>query len=581
MDHVDATEHPLTLSAAALVAQGMARQGLEDAQGAKSFYEQALALDPRSAEIRYLMGSLAVAEGRYDNAQEHLRHAYDLNPDHGPCAYLQGHVLHKTGQPAAALPFLDRAFELAPANVLIQTTRAQALFDLERFAETVQACDEILALKPDVLAAHFIRGGALIMMGRPAEALQSYDHVLRSNPGDLLGHYMRAQAWVAIAGAKRCDDALVAALDDLKQILILEPQYPNIHGLYAFILRRTGELDTSIPYYEEAIRQDPSNENAQYGLAEALLSQGDWARGWKQFEHRLQLQPVDPPPGAKPWKGEPLDGKSIMLVPEGGLGDVLHCFRYVRPVSELAASVSITLPNELRGLLDSSHRTSPATQSFDYYSPMMSLPMAFDTRPDTVPAANGYIMANAAKTAQWRQRLSCLSPKLHVGLAWSGNPAHANDHNRSMRLSLLSSLFEEDDVAYISLQQVVRHEDRETLAKIPQLAFFGPELQDFDDTAALCEAMDLIVSVDTSVAHLAGALGKPVWIMLPAVADYRWMTQREDTPWYSRARLFRQPRRGDWAAVVARVRSELRQLATNRLSPGAPAGATSAAPKPR
>ncbi len=262
------------------------------------------------------------------------------------------------------------------------------------------------------------------------------------------------------------------------------------------------------------------------------------------------------------------------MVSDGGLGDTLNFYRYIPLMRTMgAARVSVSVQQPLQPLLykdvsGSSTAGGAGQAPPDYYVRMMSLPAAFGTATDTVPAVGDSIRADAAKADRWRGRLASLQarqPKLRVGLAWSGNPAHLNDHNRSLRLSQLASLFDVPGIAWCSLQQVVRGADRDTLATLPQLAFFGDELRDFGDTAALCEAMDLVVTVDTSIAHLAGVLGKPVWIMLPAMPDYRWMLSRDDTPWYPTARLFRQARRTEWAPVVARIHKELQvRLATRR-----------------
>ena len=552
MDQVDTTENPVTPSVAALVVHGRALHQQGDLTAARQLYDQALLLDPQDAQAHFLLSVLALSARDHTHAQDHLRKACEFNPQDGACAYLLGHVLHEAGQPDEAL----------------------------------QACDRALLLAPGALQAHLLRGNLLITMRRHADALRSYDHVLEINPAHPDGLYNRAQALIRIAEDAGDDDLLLPALHSLRQLLAIRPQAAEVHRLCGSLLKAHGKLDEAIACYEEAIRHDPSSAVAHYALSTCWLLQGHWQRAWEKFEFRRHFGPaLNSPsaPGQRRWQGEPLAGKSILLVAEGGLGDTLNFVRYARLVATMARSVSVAVQPELRSLLkrgssDAVKSGDGTDQCYDYYCYFMSLPGIFHTRPNTVPFADGYVHADPAKTAQWRQRLA--SPrKMRVGLAWSGNPEHLNDYNRSMPLSALASLLDEPDVDFCCLQQAVRDTDREALDALAQLAFFGDDLQDFDDTAALCNAMDLVITVDTSVAHLAGAMGKPVWIMLPVAAEYRWMTGREDTPWYSSARLFRQNRFGDWPDVVARVRSQLRLLLVPTESPGP--GAPPAAPAPR
>lgn len=472
-------------------------------------------------------------------------------------------MMADTGEASCAM----LAAQLMPDHPLVWKYRIQVLLDLERPEEVLQACDQALASAPHNLVAHFYRGNALVMLRRYAEAIQSYGSVLAIDPEHADTHYNRAQTRVRMDEDIVGSDALALALQDAHQLLVLRPQEPRARWLYAAVLRALGEFDAAIPHYQELIRLDPSHPSARHELAVCWLSKGNWAQGWDEFERSNPIAPRIKsmlPPSGQPWRGEPLTGKSILLVSSCGLGDTLNFMRYVPSVRQMAASVSIWVQPELQNLLE---RSTPESgqgrgtdhKPHDYYCNFMTLPQAFGTRPDTVPMAHGYLQADAAKTSRWQHRLGNRR-RLRVGLAWSGNPRHLNDHNRSMSLSALAGVLQEPDIDYCCLQQVVRDSDQDALRALPQLAFLGDELQDLDDTAALCAAMDLVISVDTSIAHLAGALGKPVWILLPFVAEFRWMMGREDTPWYSRARLFRQTRRGDWTDVVARVRSELKLL---------------------
>ncbi len=509
---------------------------------------------------RHLKGDLASARQLYDRA-------FGLDPDNFDANFLLGHALRQDGQPRAALTPLIRAAQLMPLHPFVWTCQAQAWFDLECFDEALQACDQALQLRPDDAQAHFNRGTALVMMKRHDEALASFDRALALAPGHIQAHHNKIQTLVRIDEAAGGSAALAQALQAAHRLLALQPDDLDTRLLCATLHEFMGEYEAAIALYQDVASNDPDQHKAHYGLATCWLSVGDWTRGWDRFESRIHLQSWATPalPGTpEPWRGQALAGKSILLIAEGGLGDTLNFFRYAQIIAEMGAHVSTALQSELRDLLVPGATAAAAAAGeqaprCDYYCHFMSLPMVFGARPDNVPKAKGYIQADTVKTALWHRRLGP-ARGLRVGLVWSGNPEHLNDHNRSMPLSTLSCLLQEPGIEFCCLQKIIRTRDQDTLAGHPQLAVFGDELRDFGDTAALCNAMDLIITVDTSTAHLAGAMGKPVWIMLPCAAEYRWMAHREDTPWYASARLFRQPRRGDWAPVIARIQSEIRQL---------------------
>lgn len=548
-----------------LLAQGREKQLQGELAPANLLYEQALALSPRDADVLYLLGTVAVMAQNHVRALQLLDSAFAQNPGHGPCACLRGHVLHKSGRLEDALQALELAATLMPGHPIAWKYRMEVLLDRERPREVVHASDQWLAESPQDLQAHFFRGNALVMMRRYADALQSYKRALEIDPGHVEAHYNLIQTWIRVDEDDPRGDALEHALQAARLFLSLKPQEPKAHWLYAALRKEQGNVDAAEPHYQEVLRLDPTHRTAPYELATCWLSQGKWTQGWEMFEHRASIRPAMPDTKilqGKPWNGEPLAGKSILLFSEGGFGDTLNFARYIPAVGGMAAHVGVLVQPELRDLLMAARAGAGSTQlarSYDYHCGLMSLPRLFGTRPDSVPLASGYLRADEAKTRHWRDRLQ-VSGRLRVGLAWSGNPKFLNDHNRSIPLAMLAGLLDVAGVDYFCLQQVVRDSERETFSALPQLAFLGDELRDFSDTAALCNAMDLVISVDTSVAHLAGALGKPVWIMLPFAAEYRWMMHREDTPWYVQARLFRQSTRAMWADVVARVRTELQLL---------------------
>jgi hypothetical protein len=331
-------------------------------------------------------------------------------------------------------------------------------------------------------------------------------------------------------------------------------------------LRRDEE---ALACYHEAWKLDPDHGAARRSAAYCRLLMGDFAQGWMQHESRWEASDVvfrrrhaDRPL----WLGvEPVAGKTVLLHAEQGFGDTLQFCRYASLVAARGATVVLEVPAALKTVLASLHGVSRVVSEsdtqlpFDFQCPLMSLPLAFGTDLNTVPAETPYLRADADRVQTWKARLDEAGGRgrLRIGLAWSGNPHHKNDENRSMSLATLAPLYGLD-ATFVSLQPDVRQDDAGVLAQSGILDFRG-ELRDFADTAALMQALDLVISVDTSVAHLAGALGRPLWILLPRVPDWRWLLDREDSPWYPGARLFRQDRPGDWPVVIEHVAQALIQ----------------------
>jgi Glycosyltransferase family 9 (heptosyltransferase) len=305
------------------------------------------------------------------------------------------------------------------------------------------------------------------------------------------------------------------------------------------------------------------------------LGLGDFDTGWKAYEwrwrtgafagQRRQLQ-------APLWHGDtPVSGKTILLHAEQGLGDTIQFIRYVPLLAGRGAKVVCEVQPQLLPLLAQLQNAQDVTiiakgeplPAFDLHCPLLSLPLAFGTQPETIPAAVPYLAAPEQRLAEWRDRLPPGGPR--AGFVWSGQPSHKNDANRSIPLARLAALFDDPRLRCFSLQSGLRDADSEALRGLPNLVHLGGEFRDFADTAAVIALLDVVVSVDTAVAHLAGAMGKPVVILVPHAADFRWLRGRDDSPWYPTAKLFRQPAFGDWDSVIVRLRDELRQLSRSAM----------------
>ena len=558
----------IPVTATGLVERGMTLHRQADTDGARQCYVQAVHLDPSNVQAHYLCALMAVQDRDFALASSHLQTACALDPAHAPAALLRGHVLNQLDEPENALASLDVAEALMPGNALVWDYRAQAMISLQRYNEALICGGRALLYAPGKPSALFVCATSLIMLSRIGEAAPNFEQFLAVSPDPAHAHNLIARMQVVSLDLCPTDaGTLRSALTHANTAIALQPGMAGAHEARAMVLERMGDPEGALASYRQALQLDPTVNDVSYGIGRCLLCLGDWPDGWRALERRW-LRPhtraLCRDTGAPLWRGESLAGKSIALIAERGFGDMIQFFRFVEQVRSLAVSVTVMVPPALQRLLTPEAAGDVAQSGpFDYHCPFMSLPTVLGTTPSTVPCSQGYLQADPVLAAAWRRRLGATT-RLRVGLAWRGDPAHGNDHNRSMALAQFTQLLEVDGVDFVSLQQIMRDEDRPAHACVPQLGFHGAQLQDFADTAALCEAMDLVISVDTSVAHLAGALGKRLWLLLPAVAEYRWMREREDTPWYARARLFRQPRPGDWETVIGRVRTNLQALLDER-----------------
>ena len=395
-------------------------------------------------------------------------------------------------------------------------------------------------------------------MAQLDEALASYDQAIRfkpdyvdahSNRGTILQHY---QQWGA-------------AMASYDQAIALDPTYAKAHNNRGNTLQERHQIDAALASYDQAIALEPDYADAYWNKGIALLLDGDFARGWPLYEWRHKALESTHPQRQfdQPlWLGQgSLQGKTLLLHSEQGLGDTLQFIRYAPLLAAQGARVVVELPRALMVLLADMQGVSQfieqgqALPAYDYHCPLLSLPLAFGTTLDNIPAPAAYVRSLPSKRAQWAATLGAKAG-LRIGIAWSGSTGHKNDHNRSITLAeLLQHL--PTGPQYISLQKELREVDQATLRANPQLRHFGPDLADFTDTAALCDLMDLVISVDTSVAHLSAALGQTTWVLLPYSPDWRWLLERSDSPWYPSARLYRQDRSMRWAGVLQRLRDDV------------------------
>ena len=543
--------------------RGALLQELSRWEEALASYDRVLELNPQSAQIWFHRGGVLREMGQIEAALASFRQALQLKPDDFPeCHYNCGVLLERIQQPHAALASYDKAVEFNPGFYEAHYNRAGVLKALKQPQAALAGYDRALVEKADYAEAHANRGVVLQGLGRWDEALASYDQaiVLRSDYAEC--HFNRG---TLLATRMRWDEAL-ASYD---RVLALDPHSAQAHCERAGVFMQTGRLEAALASFDQAVATAPDLAEAQYNRALALLLNGDYERGWLAHEWRWRnaekLSMGDRSFTQPLWLGqEPIAGKRLLMYSEQGLGDAIQFCRFAKSAADLGGTVILEvqpdLANLLRGLDGVSQvivEGSPLPE-FDYRCPLMSMPLALKTTLETIPGAAGYLHNDSVKVAGWRARLGNRS-RPRVGLTWSGNPKQGNDHHRSFRLaSLIDHLPRELD--YVSLQKQVRTVDEELLAANPWIARFDSDWHDCSDTAALCECVDLVITVCTSVAHVSGALGRPTWVLLPFNPDWRWLVGRDDSPWYRSVKLYRQQAIGDWNGVFSRVAADLRLI---------------------
>jgi tetratricopeptide (TPR) repeat protein len=516
---------------------------------AEKLYRDLLQQAPRDANLLYLLGLVALATNRPQRAADLLARSIRINPNFAPAHlnlglaltalnrpkealsryddaiakapgladahYNRGLLLNATGQPDAALASFDRALALRPDDPEALNNRGLALDALKRHPEALETFNQALTIRRDFPEALANRGNTLNWLHRPTEALADFDHALTLRPDF-------AEPW-----CNRGDT-----------------------------LHEQGRFAEALANFEKAIALNPNFAEAHYGRSLTLLMTGRYAEGFREHEWRLRRQGAAPKrPFAQPlWSGKPsLAGRTLLIYPELFLGDMIQFCRYALLATARGAKVILATPKPLQALLSTLDPTitvideNQSPPRFDYHCPLLSLPLAFGTTPETVPAPISYLRAEPARTEAWRQKIGTQGRR--IGICWQGS-ANRTELDRSFPLTEFARLSRLPNVRLISLQTGF---GTEQLHDLPEVEHFEDKSDSghrpFVETAAMMAALDLVITTDTSIAHLAGAMGRPTWIALRHVPDWRWGPAGDTTPWYPTARLFRQTTKGDWACV--------------------------------
>ncbi|MDP3356032.1 MAG: tetratricopeptide repeat protein, partial [Polaromonas sp.] len=544
--------------AGALNNYGNVLRALKRPEEALASYEQALMIKPDYAEALSNRGNVLQDLRRHREALESYDAALKLNPNFAEALRNRGNTLRELKRPEEALASYARALNIEPGHAEALGNRGSALRDLGRAEEALASYELALGIDPDSATALSNRGAVLWDLERPEEALANCERALGIWPDFAEALCNRG---AALQGLGRFE----LALESYDRALQLRPVYPDAWSNRGAVLRALQRPAEALENFERAIEMLPDYADAHWNEALCRLMLGEFELGWQKYEWRWKKEPGLSMARnfAQPlWLGkEVLQGKKILLHAEQGLGDTIQFCRYAKEVAALGGRVVLEVQPALKSLLQDVEGASlvlgrgEQLPDFDYHCPLLSLPLAFQADLSNI-SGQKYLHSDPAKRQQWQTRLGPAS-KMRVGLVWSGATGHQNDHNRSLSLAQIAPLIS-DQAQHYCLQKEIRPADQATLGNTPALQFMGESLKDFSDTAALLEQMDLLITVDTSVAHLAGAMGKEVWVMLPFSPDWRWLLERSDNPWYDTARLFRQPAPGDWASVLAQVQAALK-----------------------
>jgi tetratricopeptide (TPR) repeat protein len=537
--------------------EAMALQRQGRLREAEKIYTRVLKAAPDHFDALNMLGIVRAQLGRMGEAHRLLSAAVRINPrEPGAWANL-GQVLHALKRNQEAAECLDKARALAPDDVGILNQHANALLSLGRHEDALEEFRQVLARVPQHTEARVNSGIAHAALGASEQAVAEFDSALSIAPGHLPAHYNRGLALHDLG-------RYAAAIDALERVVASAPEHAAAwlgRGRALAALNRHNEAMASYGRAGAIRKEDP---DVHFCEAMALLALGDYRRGFEKYEARWRRSgmPAQQSRGRPLWLGEyPLARKTVLLHAEQGFGDTIQFARYVPLLAATGAKVIIEVQSELTALmarLDGGAQIigrGEAPPPFDVHCPLGSLPLALRTEPDTVPAEIPYLSADEASLAKWSARIGALA-RPRIAIAWSGNSNHFNDRNRSIPFAQLAPLFSVP-ARFVSIQRDVRSEDAERLASEVRVTHVGGELANFTDTAAAIALADLVICADTAVAHLAGAMGRPLWVLIPFQPDWRWTLDGETSPWYPTARLFRQASLGDWDGVIARVAAEL------------------------
>ena len=545
---------------------GVAFQELGQLEDAVSAHTNAIELQSAYPQAYLNRGHALQGLGRKEDALADFESAIRLRPDHAQAYRARGRALQDLERLEEALSSYLHALEIDPDCAEDHTHLGDVQQHLLRFEDALASYSRALEIRPDYAHAYSSRGVALQELGRLEEALASQIRAIELSPQYAQAHCNRGNALV---GLQRIDEAL----ESYARAIEIKPNYAQAYCNRGNALRELNRLAEAVVEFDRAAEISPSFAEPHLGKAFAKLLCGEYPQGWLLYEWRWERETTRKKKKIFTqalWLGiENIQGKTILLHAEQGLGDSIQFCRYAKLLKELGARVLLEIPKPLTVLLSGLEHVDVLIEkgdplpAFDYHCPLLSLPLAFKTELQSIPNASPYLFSTADRRKVWSERLG-LKTKFRVGLAWSGSIINKNGNHRSLALrDLMAHL--PTDIEYVSLQPQVRESDKAVL-ELSSIRYFGQQIDCFADTAALCDLVDMVLSIDTSVAHLAGAMGKPTWVLLPHAPDWRWLLNRTDSPWYPSLKLYRQNAQRRWEPLLETVADDLQALAKRKLT---------------
>ena len=576
--------------------KGLAHQELRQLESAIDSFGKAIEFNPEYVDAHYNRGLTFVELGQASLAAIDFLRVTEMKPDYADAFSDLGNTQKELQQLQPALKSYDKAIELDPNFVDAYYNKGLTHLELKNFGAAIESFGLAIKLEPNFPEAFCNRGLAYQAIYQWEISIKDFNRAIALRPNFAEAYSNRGLVLKQLkqleASVKSCDKAiqlkpnlaeafcnrglalqglkqLEASIENFNQAIKLNPNFAAAYSNKSISQKNLKLLDEAIRSCDKAIKLNPKSADAYWNKALVLLLNGKLNEGWDLFEWRWKRDSFTSPKRdfSQPlWLGlDSLKEKTILLHSEQGLGDTIQFCRYAKSVSQLGARVILEVPKALVSLFQSlegiSELISKGTElpAFDFHCPLLSLPLAFKTTETTIPSNKAYLYSEKNKVSRWEKRLG-KKTKPRVGIVWSSLSSFRNDSYRSLKLKDFLAALPKSGIEYICLQKEIKEDDKETLASVQDIRFFGNELKDFSQTAALIENIDLVVSTCTSVPHLSGAMHKPTWLLLSSVPDWRWMLNRNDSPWYSSVRLYRQDDSRNWVGVLEQIKTDLGEL---------------------
>ena len=520
---------------------------------AEIILKRVLAAHTKNLPALHILGLIKASQSKHKEAAELLKRAIRLSPVDSSLHYNLAKALQESGADKESLPHHKKAIELNPANLEAWLNYGRSLSRIGLNSDALNVYTKSLQINPNYIEALVNIGATLKDLQRYDEALNYADKTIAINPNF-------SEAWsnrgIALKELKRYDEAL----SSYDKAISLKPDYHEAYSNRGVTLNELKRYDEALSSYDKAISLKPDYFDAHWNRSLTQLVTNNFDNGWKNYEYRWKKNKSE----SMHHQQFPLltnlseiSGKSVLIWSEQGYGDTIQFSRFIEKLIELKANVIFEVQEPLKALFENSFvhpkiiSQGEPTGDIDFQLPLLSLPLLFAIDISNIPSATSYIQDAKENSVLWRHKLNLTNKKINIGIACSGNEKHLNDKNRSMDLRFFEPIADQANLFLI--QKDLKASDQDFLYKRPDIKFLGDEIKSFNDSASIIQAMDLVITVDTSLAHLSGALGKPTIILLPWNPEWRWLLDRQDSPWYPMVKLFRQPNLGNWEAIIKEV----------------------------